>query len=102
MILVSGATGFVGSYLVCNLLHQNKKVRALKRESSNLSEFEFICKVNAITPEQLKNLEWVTTDILDLGDLEIGTHAMQIKIPQGLPEGTSFSSWNISGVLIGE
>lgn len=39
---------------------------------------------------------------IDLGDLEIGTHTMQIKIPQGLPEGTSFSSWNISGVLIGE
>lgn len=39
---------------------------------------------------------------IDLGDLEIGTHVMQIKIPQGQPEGTSFSSWNISGVLIGE
>lgn len=39
---------------------------------------------------------------IDLGDLEIGTHTMQIKIPQGLSEGTSFSSWNISGVLIGE
>lgn len=39
---------------------------------------------------------------IDLGDLEVGTHTMQIKIPQGLPEGTSFSSWNISGVLIGE
>jgi GLPGLI family protein len=39
---------------------------------------------------------------IDLGDLEVGTHTMQIKIPQGLPEGTSFSSWNISGILIGE
>jgi hypothetical protein len=39
---------------------------------------------------------------IDLGDLENGTHTMQIKIPQGLPEGTSFSSWNVSGVLIGE
>jgi GLPGLI family protein len=39
---------------------------------------------------------------IDLGDLETGIHSMQIKIPQGLPEGTSFSSWNISGVLIGE
>ena len=39
---------------------------------------------------------------IDLGNLDAGNHTMQIKIPQGLPEGTSFSSWNISGVLIGE
>jgi len=39
---------------------------------------------------------------IDLGDLEAGTHSVQVKIPQGLPEGTSFSSWNVSGVLIGE
>jgi hypothetical protein len=34
--------------------------------------------------------------------LEVGTHTIQVKIPQGLPEGNSFSSWNVSGVLIGE
>ena len=39
---------------------------------------------------------------IDLGDLEAGNHTLQIKIPQGLPEGGSFSSWNVSGVLIGE
>ena len=39
---------------------------------------------------------------IDLGDLDAGTHTLQIKIPQGLPEGGSFSAWNISGVLIGE
>ena len=39
---------------------------------------------------------------IDLGDLEAGNHTIQIKIPQGLPEGGSFSSWNISGVLLGE
>ena len=39
---------------------------------------------------------------IDLGDLEAGNHNIQIKIPQGLQEGSSFSSWNISGVLIGE
>ena len=39
---------------------------------------------------------------IDLGDLEAGNHTIQIKIPQGLPEGSSFSSWNISGVLLGE
>ena len=39
---------------------------------------------------------------IDLGDLKAGNYTMQIKIPQGAPEGNSFSAWNISGVLIGE
>jgi len=39
---------------------------------------------------------------IELGNLPAGNHTIQIKIPQGLPEGSSFSSWNVSGVLIGE
>ncbi|WP_026976509.1 GLPGLI family protein [Flavobacterium tegetincola] len=39
---------------------------------------------------------------IDLGDLKAGTHTMTIKIPQGENEGNSFSSWNVSGVLVGE
>ena len=39
---------------------------------------------------------------IDLGDLKAGSHRIQVKIPQGTPEGTSFSYWNVSGVLIGE
>jgi hypothetical protein len=39
---------------------------------------------------------------IDLGDLPAGNHTLKVTIPQGLPEGGSFSSWNISGVLIGE
>ncbi len=39
---------------------------------------------------------------IELGNLETGTHTLQVKIPQGQPEGSSFSSWNVSGVLIGE
>ena len=37
-----------------------------------------------------------------LPDLKAGTHHMQIAIPLGKPEGSSFSAWNISGVLVGE
>lgn len=39
---------------------------------------------------------------IELGKLSPGKHSMQIKIPQGAPEGTSFSSWNVSGVLIAD
>lgn len=34
--------------------------------------------------------------------LEEGKHVIQVYIPQGEPEGNSFSAWNISGVFIGE
>lgn len=39
---------------------------------------------------------------IDLGDLKAGNYTLQVKIPQGEPEGNSFSAWNVSGVLIGE
>lgn len=38
---------------------------------------------------------------IPLGDLAAGTDTIQVKIPQGAPEGNSFSSWNVSGVLLG-
>ncbi len=39
---------------------------------------------------------------IELGDIKAGTHSLQVKIPQGANEGTSFSAWNVSGVLLGE
>lgn len=41
-------------------------------------------------------------EYIALGDLAAGSHTIQVKIPQGKPEGNSFSSWNVSGVLLGE
>lgn len=40
--------------------------------------------------------------LIELGDLKAGKHFIQVKIPQGKPEGGSFSSWNVSGVLVGD
>ena len=37
----------------------------------------------------------------DLTDLEPGEHTMTVAIPQGEPEGGSFSSWCVSGALVG-
>lgn len=47
-------------------------------------------------PGTVTNPNWI-----DLGNLPAGKHTMQVKIPQGAVEGTSFSAWNISGCLIG-
>jgi len=41
-------------------------------------------------------------EFIELGDLKAGTHTITITIPQGAPEGTNFSAWNVSGVLLGE
>ncbi|MEO5777026.1 MAG: PNGase F N-terminal domain-containing protein [Flavobacterium sp.] len=62
---------------------------------------------NGLSSSDYSRANWcpgtVTNPIfIDLGNLETGNHSIQITIPQGLPEGTSFSSWNVSGVLIGE
>lgn len=37
---------------------------------------------------------------IDLGDLKAGDYKLQVQISQGAPEGTSFSSWNVTGTLL--
>lgn len=39
---------------------------------------------------------------IPINDLKPGKHTIKVAIPQGKPEGGSFSAWNVSGVLIGE
>ena len=59
MILITGATGFLGAELIHQLTEQNNKVRALKRSTSKI-------------PDLLKNnqlIEWFVADINNLEDL---------------------------------
>ncbi|MBO7444874.1 MAG: DUF4412 domain-containing protein [Bacteroidales bacterium] len=39
---------------------------------------------------------------VNLTGLKPGPHTLTVAIPQGEPEGGSFSAWNVSGVLIGQ
>lgn len=60
MILITGATGFLGAELAQQLTSQGLRVRALKRESGNI-------------PGLLNgnpNIEWFTADVNDLATLD--------------------------------
>jgi dihydroflavonol-4-reductase len=76
VIAVSGASGFLGSYVVCMLLEKGSQVRAFRRATSDMREFEqiFSYYFQSSTPQQQQqykaNLQWVTADVLDLPSLE--------------------------------
>lgn len=55
MIFVTGANGLVGSFIVRQLLDKGESVRALKRETSDLSLIQAF----------EKQIEWIEGDLLD-------------------------------------
>lgn len=48
-------------------------------------------------PGTLTNPEFIF-----IGDLPAGDHQIRVRIPMGEREGSSFSAWNVSGVIFGE
>jgi len=70
MNIVTGSTGIVGLRIVFELLQKNKKVRALKRASSDVVLAEKILKFYGLSDEQVEEIEWIDSDILDIFSLE--------------------------------
>ena len=62
MVLVTGGTGFLGSYIIKHLVEKGYRVRALRREKAVLPFY--------IPKEIFEKVEWVTGDILDVISLE--------------------------------
>ncbi len=61
---------------------------------------------DGLSSSDLSRSNWCPGTVTDpnfipLGDLKAGKHTLQVKIPQGPREGSSFSAWNVSGVLLG-
>ena len=60
-ILVTGGTGFLGSYIIKELVEKNFRVRAIRRSN----------KLPAYIPKEIfEKVEWVDGDILDVISLE--------------------------------
>jgi nucleoside-diphosphate-sugar epimerase len=71
MILITGATGLVGSHLTFDLLRSGQAVRALRRSSSDPGMLKNVFKLYSDNPEGLfSKIEWVEGDILDVFSLE--------------------------------
>jgi len=78
MILITGGTGILGSHLLYYLASNDKPVRALKRENSDLDQVKYVFEVlNTKTNGTLNNsinlfnkIEWVEGDVLDIYSLE--------------------------------
>lgn len=70
MILVTGATGLLGSHVVIELLQRGKKVRALKRAGSDVASVEKIFSHYGHSIHDLfKNINWVEGDVTDFFSL---------------------------------
>lgn len=61
MVLVTGGTGFLGAYIIQELIRQGYRVRAIRR-TKQLPSF--------IAPDILNRAEWVEGDVLDVVSLE--------------------------------
>lgn len=71
MILVTGGTGLIGSHLLYNLVSSGKKVKALKRKTSNIQQTHKTFSYYSKNPDNLfSKIEWVDGDILDYDTIE--------------------------------
>ena len=70
MILITGATGLVGSHLALHLLENNERIRAIYRTKTSIEKAKFLFKLYG-KENLFEQIEWVEADINDIPSLEI-------------------------------
>lgn len=65
MVLVTGGTGFIGSYLLCFLAQRKYKIRALYRATSDLNNTRKIFSYYNVLP-LFEEIEWIEADLVDV------------------------------------
>jgi len=71
MQFVTGGTGLIGSHLLFELVLAGKKVKALKRETSNVKQVLKVFSYYSENAEELfRRIEWVDGDMLDYYGME--------------------------------
>ncbi len=70
-VLVTGGTGFLGAYIIQNLVHKNFQVRAIRRTA----KFPFF-----IPPSVFEKVEWVEGDVRDVVSLSDAMQGMDAVI----------------------
>ena len=64
--MVTGATGLLGSHLLCHLARSGETINALKREKSHVEDTVALFSYYFDKPEEfICRVEWVTGDVLD-------------------------------------
>src|SRR3954464_4130273 len=62
MVLITGGTGFLGSYIIRELVERGYQVRAIKRNTSRLPFY--------ISENILQMVDWVEADVMDVFSLD--------------------------------
>jgi dihydroflavonol-4-reductase len=71
MILVTGGTGLLGSHLLYELARMGRKIRAIKRNTSDTSMVRRVFAYYCANPDELlKNIEWFDADLIDFGAID--------------------------------
>jgi len=76
MILITGATGLVGSHLALQLIENNERVRAIYRTTASIEKTKSVFRL--YNKESLfEKIEWVQADITDIPSLAIAFDSIQ-------------------------